>query len=85
MWEDSLSYELLNYLHERTGDNPGIPRKWRMNVEWFDECANMTDKWGSPLWGFPPRISDEILLLGFPIEITNEATVPELVPVEKDR
>jgi HK97 family phage major capsid protein len=76
--EDSLGADLLTYIIEQKCSNQ--PCKWRMNDEWWAECRKLTVGDGYPLVLPPLQLGGQEFLYGFPVEITNEATVPELVP-----
>ena len=78
MQDDSLSMELLTYIV--TQRCPDVPCKWVMSKEWWDECRRLILADGRALLLPPPHQNGSFVLYGFPVEITNEATVPELVP-----
>jgi len=78
MQDDSLGASLLVYIIEQRCPDP--PCVWRMNGEWWNECRRLITAGGRALILPPLHPSSEILLYGFPVEVTNEATVPELVP-----
>jgi HK97 family phage major capsid protein len=69
------------FLIETINNTPQPLRKmshWIMNAEWYLECHRMTDAMGHPLWMPPPQVSGQELLMGFPVEVDDQAGVPAL-------
>jgi len=77
---DSLGSDLRQFMLAQLPDNPDVPRFWRMSEEWWLEVRAMTDDSGRPVWIPGYGVGDPFLLYGFPVVVSDEATVPELVP-----
>jgi HK97 family phage major capsid protein len=80
--QEELSEALFHYLHMEVGARPEGKVRWVMNQEWEMEVRRLTDGRGYPLWEPPPRVDDALLLMGYPIEVSERYGVPHLEEIE---
>jgi HK97 family phage major capsid protein len=86
--ENTLAQDLMIFLIETINNTPPPLRKmshWIMNTEWYLECRRLTDATGSLVWIPPVVVQGEEVLLGFPVEVSDQAGVPALTQRDVQR